>query len=237
MPPTHSAPATAAAEPATHPRGALIAWAWGLARRHLSHELPRRWEHVRGVAKCGRQIGPSLLPADEVELLVAAALLHDIGYASGLVVCGYHPLDGARFLAAVSAPPRLVNLVAQHSAAELIAGERGFATDLARYPDEHSPLRDALWFCDMRTNPDGRPTDFAERIAGIRARHGPGSPLVRALDAGAHTARHDAVRRTELRLGAAAVRRRVSPRRGEADAAVRGDGGDGAAREPDRRAR
>lgn len=192
---------------------------------------------MRGVARCGRQIGPSLLSADEEELLVAAALVHDIGYAPGLVVSGYHPLDGARFLVAVAAPRRLVNLVAQHSAAAFIAAERGLAADLARYPDERSALRDALWFCDMRTTPDGRPTDFAERIADIRARHGPGSPLVRALDAGAQAARHDAVRRTELRLGAAAVRRRVSPRRGEADGAVRGDGGVGAAREPDRRAR
>ncbi|WP_432853579.1 HD domain-containing protein [Amycolatopsis sp. CA-161197] len=237
MPPTHSSPVTAAAEPATRPQGALTAWAWGLAQRHLSRELPRRWEHVRGVAKCGRQIGPSLLSADEEELLVAAALVHDIGYAPGLVVTGYHPLDGARFLVAVAAPPRLVNLVAQHSAAAFIAEERGLAADLARYPDERTVLRDALWFCDMRTAPDGRPTDFAERIASIRARHGPGSPLVRALDAGAQAARHDAVRRTELRLGAAAVRRRVSPRRGEADGAVRGDGGVGAAREPDRRER
>ncbi|MEU4667730.1 HD domain-containing protein [Amycolatopsis sp. NPDC023774] len=237
MLPTHSEPATAAAEPAPRPRGALVAWAWGLAQRHLSRELPQRWQHVRGVAKCGRQVGPSLLRAEDVELLVAAALLHDIGYAAGLVVSGYHPLDGARFLVAVSAPPRLVNLVAQHSAAQFIAEERGFAADLAGYPDERSALRDALWFCDMRTTPDGRPTDFAERIAGIRVRHGPGSPLVRALDAGAQAARHDAVRRTELRLGAAAARRRVSPRGGEANGAAPGDGGVGAARDTDRRAR
>lgn len=237
MPPMYSEPATAAAEPATRPRGALIAWARGLAQRHLSRELPRRWDHVQGVAKCGRQIGPSLLSAEEEELLVAAALLHDIGYAPGLIVSGYHPLDGARFLVAVSAPPRLVNLVAQHSAAQFIAEERGLGADLARYPDERTVLRDALWFCDMRTTPDGRPTDFAERIASIRARHGPGSPLVRALDAGAQAARHDAVRRTELRLGAAVARRRVSPRRGEAHGAAPGDGDLGADREPDRRAR
>ncbi|WP_326834619.1 HD domain-containing protein [Amycolatopsis rhabdoformis] len=234
MPPTHSAPA--AVEPAVRPCGALIAWAWSLAQRHLSRELPRRWQHVQGVAECGRRIGERLLTGDEEELLVAAALLHDIGYAPGLVVSGYHPLDGARFLVAVSAPPRLVNLVARHSAAEFVAEQRGLTTDLARFPDEHSTLRDALWFCDMRTTQDGRPTTFAERIASIRARHGPQSHLVRALDAGGQLARHDAVRRTELRLGAA-VLRRVSPHRGEAPAPPRGDGDLGAARKPDRRAR
>ncbi|MGW4487257.1 HD domain-containing protein [Amycolatopsis sp. NPDC004368] len=234
MPPTHSA--TVGDPAAVRPRGALTAWAWSLAQRHLARELPRRWQHVRGVAACGRQIARRLLTADEEELLVASALLHDIGYAPGLVVSGYHPLDGARFLVAVSAPPRLVNLVARHSAAEFVAEQRGLAADLARFPDEHSTLRDALWFCDMRTTQDGHPTTFGERIASIRARHGPDSHLVRALDAGGLTARHDAVRRTELRLGAAVARRhRVSPPRGEAPAPPWGDGDGGGAREPDRR--
>jgi hypothetical protein len=59
----------------------------------------------------------------------------------------------------------------------------------------------------MRVDLVGAPVTFDERIADIRDRHGPGSPLVRALDAGALDARRDAVRRTELRLAeAAAVR-------------------------------
>ncbi|MFI5610948.1 HD domain-containing protein [Amycolatopsis sp. NPDC051903] len=198
----------AAPEADTRPHGSLIRWAAGVAQHHLARELPRRWAHVQGVAACGRKVGYALLPQDEKELLVAAALLHDVGYASALVTSGYHPLDGARFLIEAAAPDRLVHLVAHHSAAIFVAEQRGLATELAEFTDERTVLRDALWFCDMHVSPGGHPTSFEERIASIRARHGPDSHLVRALDAGGLSARRDAVRRTELRLGAAAARKR-----------------------------
>jgi hypothetical protein len=143
------------------------------------------------------------LTEPERDLLVAAALLHDIGYAAPLVDSGYHPLDGARFLTGERASPRLANLVAQHSGAVFVARLRGLAAELAAFPDERTALRDALWHCDMHIDPDGEPVTFDARIADIRVRHGAGSCLVRALDSGMLAARHDAVRRTELRLGAA----------------------------------
>lgn len=40
------------------------------------------------------------------DLLVAAAWLHDIGYAPELRDTGFHPLDGARHLEALGAPAR-----------------------------------------------------------------------------------------------------------------------------------
>lgn len=186
------------------PRRPLTPWAWDLAERHLARHLPRRWAHVRGVARVGSVVGGEILPAGDLELLVAAALLHDIGYAPALVDSGYHPLDGARFLAATDAP-RLACLVANHSAAAIVAGCRGLGAELAEFPDERTALRDALWYSDMRTSLAGDPITFDERIADIRLRHGPGSVLVRALDAGALDARRDAVRRTELRLAEAAA--------------------------------
>jgi hypothetical protein len=157
------------------------------------------------VARAGAHVGRVLLAADDQELLVAAALLHDIGYAPALVDSGYHPLDGARFVLRVRGSQRLANLVANHSAARIVAGVRGFGDELSAYPDESSVLRDALWYSDMRTSPAGVPVTFGMRIDDIRERHGPGSDLVRALDSGALTARHDAVRRTERRLAAAAA--------------------------------
>lgn len=147
-----------------------------------------------------------LVPADG-DLLVAAALLHDIGYAATLRGSGYHPLDGARFVIAQGGEPRLANLIANHSAAALVAEIGGLGDEVAAFPDERTALRDALWYSDMHVDPAGEPVTFDERIADIRRRHGPDSVLVRALDVGALDARRDAVHRTWRRLaGAAAVR-------------------------------
>lgn len=53
-------------------------------------------------------------------LLLAAATLHDVGYAPRLAATGFHPLDGARFLRDEhGAEERLVRLVANHSFAHV----------------------------------------------------------------------------------------------------------------------
>jgi hypothetical protein len=41
---------------------------------------------------------------------MSAVLLHDIGYAPDLVITGFHPLDGARFLRGIGGSDQLVNL-------------------------------------------------------------------------------------------------------------------------------
>lgn len=178
----------------------LSGWATSVARMHLAATLPQRWAHVLGCRRQAQRIGPRLLVGTERELLVAAALLHDVGYAQTLVDTGFHPLDGARFLVRAGAPPLLCNLVAQHSAAAVSARLRGLSAELATFPDEPTVLRDALWFCDITTDAQGREVSFDERIADIRLRHGPASLQVRALDAGGLAARVAAVRRTQERL-------------------------------------
>lgn len=187
-------------------RRSLTFWAWALAEQYLARDMPRRWAHVQGVARIGSVVGREILPAHDLELLVAAGLLHDIGYAPPLVDSGYHPLDGARFLAAHDTS-RLACLVANHSAAAVVAGFRGLGDELAAFPDECTALRDTLWYSDLRTSPVGEPIAFDDRIADIQRRHGPDSVLVRALNAGALDARRDAVRRTELRLAEALTAR------------------------------
>ncbi len=74
----------------------LVAWAEREARARLSRPLPRRWVHVQSVAAEASRIGTAL--GDEARVLVAAAVLHDVGYAPELVDTGFHPIDGARFL-------------------------------------------------------------------------------------------------------------------------------------------
>lgn len=157
----------------------LVRLAEQTTEQHLSGNLPRRWAHVRSVAAEARRIAPAF---GEGELLVTAAVLHDIGYAPDLVATRFHPLDGARFLQARDAPDRLCALVARHSCALKEAELRGYAADVAEFPDEETPLRDALWYCDMVTGPDGQWLTVDDRLAEIRSRYGPESLVGRFLD-------------------------------------------------------
>src|SRR5271165_5357521 len=91
----------------------MVSEAREMARSVLAEVLPRRWEHVQGAAGTAERVAASLALSSEV--LVSAAWLHDIGYAPGVAETGFHPLDGARYLAGMDAPERVVNLVARHS--------------------------------------------------------------------------------------------------------------------------
>jgi len=79
-------------------------------------------------ARRARRVATTLSFPDD---LVAAAWLHDIGYAPGLVQTGFHPLDGARFLRRAGADGQVVSLVAYHSRARVEADVRGLGTELA----------------------------------------------------------------------------------------------------------
>jgi len=151
-----------------------------LAETRLAAALPRRWRHVQSVALRAAWAADRLsLPGD----LVAAAWLHDIGYAPELAVTGFHPLDGARFLGRVGINGQVVSLVAYHSCAQIEAGVRGLADELA---GEFSPaepvLADVLLWCDMTTGPDGDHMRPADRLAEIRRRYGPGHVVTRFVD-------------------------------------------------------
>lgn len=176
----------------------LVTWARRTAQKHLSDSLPRRWAHVQGVGVRARQAAP-LFDAEEQEILVAAALLHDVGYAPHLATTGFHPLDGARFLARVGAPARLCSLVAHHSCAYKEAELRGLAAVLTEWTDEATALRDALWWADMSTTPGGEPTKVHDRIEEIQKRYGP-EDLVTFFARQARPELVAAVERTEERL-------------------------------------
>lgn len=173
-------------------------WAVRLARGQLASVLPRRWAHVQGVARRARVAAP-LFSVAESELLITAALLHDIGYAPNLVITGFHPLDGARYLRKVGGRDRLVNLVANHSCAASEAELRGLSDELAEFEDEKTALRDALWWADMTTTPDGVNTTVTERVAEIQNRYGPDDVVSRFIRR-AWDDLNAAVERTERRL-------------------------------------
>ncbi|MBU3063147.1 HD domain-containing protein [Nocardia sp. NEAU-G5] len=161
---------------------AVSSWAWQLAESQLAQSLPRRWAHSQGVARAVETLEPSA--AGDADLLVASALLHDIGYAPAIVMTGFHPLDGARFLRDEhQADDRLVRLVANHTFAVLEAEERGLRAELeAEFPIlEDQFLVDALMYADMTTTPDGEPTTPAARIAEIVDRYGPDTVVGRFI--------------------------------------------------------
>lgn len=177
-------------------------WATQVAGAELSEVLPRRWDHCRGVAR--RASGLARIVGTDSDLLTAAALLHDVGYAPRLVVTGFHPLNGARFLRDEHrADERLVRLVANHSFALLEAEERRLRDELeAEFPLLDEPLLvDALVYCDMTTTPDGRRTTAQERVTEIVSRYGADSVVGRFIRRAAPEV-FSAVERVEAALAA-----------------------------------
>jgi putative nucleotidyltransferase with HDIG domain len=169
-----------------------------LAEMTLAEHLPDRWRHVQGVAREATRLAE--LPGIDRDPLIQAAVLHDIGYSPIVARTGFHPLDGARFLAARGYEPRVVALVAHHSAAAVEADLRG-VTGLDAHEDEASATRDALWYCDAVTGPAGEAVTPDERWAVVRDRYGPGHVVTRFLDR-AEPELRAAVERTDARRAA-----------------------------------
>lgn len=164
-----------------------LAWAERIARELLA-PLEARWRHTLRVVERAQSFR-HVLDGDELEVLLAAAYLHDIGYAPELTKTGFHPLDGARFVHEAG-HERLAGLVAHHSASDAEAGERGFAEELAEFPAEDSLVARALTYCDLTTGPDGEEVGVSARLVELGDRLGEEDPTVRA------------VRREATRLGA-----------------------------------
>jgi hypothetical protein len=156
-------------------------WAREIARTLLEAPLPRRWAHVQGVARQARSLAPIL--GGDADLLQSAAWLHDIGYSPDLVVTGFHPLDGARYLRDEHhAGAVLCALVAYHSCAVNEAEDRGLAGALAaEFTPASQFLSDALTYCDMTTTPDGRLVEVENRLSEIQARYGAGHLVTRFI--------------------------------------------------------
>jgi HD domain len=159
----------------------LTAWALASSERLLS-PLGARWSHVQRVGEQARRIA-HVIPLADRDLLVAAAYLHDVGYAPELSKTGFHPLDGARWIRDHGPGGRLACLVAHHSCAVYEAQMRGLRDILlSEFEAEDSATYDALVFCDMTTGPTGERLSFDERVSDIYQRYGPDHEVSRALD-------------------------------------------------------
>ena len=164
----------------------------------LLGSLGDRWLHTAGVARRAAELAEPL--GLEPDVLVAAAWLHDIGYAQVAVVTGFHPLDGARYIAGLLWPARIADLVAHHSGARFVATARGLSPELAAYRDEGGPMSDALTYADQTVGVTGQRVALSERRAEMLRRHGSES----------WNAKVDHIRGPHLRAMAARVERRLA---------------------------
>jgi hypothetical protein len=158
--------------------GNLVHWAADTSTSLLA-PLGNRWLHVQGVAERARWVGKTFHD-DDRSCLIAAAYMHDIGYAPALKKTGFHPLDGACYLRSLGYD-RLASLVAHHSEARFEASLRGYEAALNEFPCERSAVADALTYCDLTTGPTGEPITLKERAAEISSRYGDTDMVTQSL--------------------------------------------------------
>lgn len=168
------------------------------AARRLVEPLGRRWLHVQACVNVAEHVAQHA--GLDVDLLVSAMWLHDVGYSPELVDTGFHPVDGARYLRDQGWDELVVRLVAHHSFARFEAQLRDLTDKLKEFPRPPTEYEDAVCFCDMTTGPAGDQVGPVERLDEVKARYGPEHPTARWAD----VARPEilaAVARVETRLG------------------------------------
>ena len=143
--------------------------------RSILYFNPDRLAHSQAAARHAELLALAV-DQESAPLLVAAAWLHDIGYAPGLRDTGYHPIDGARHLQRLGWPSAICNLVAHHSGARFVATVLQLDRQLDPYPFSQDALSDALTVADQTTGPRGEAMTVEERMSDMLRRHGPNSP-------------------------------------------------------------
>ncbi|MCM4084173.1 HD domain-containing protein [Paractinoplanes hotanensis] len=165
----------------------------------LLRNLPERWQHSAGVAQRAEQLTGTVSNPADAATLIAAAWLHDIGYAEDVRDTGFHPLDGGLYLRHRRWPNRIASLVAHHSEALCVASVRGLADRLAGFTREDTAVADALTYADQTVGPHGRTMTIERCLDDMLRRHGPDSPNAQAHSRRAPLLRA-AGRRVEQRL-------------------------------------
>lgn len=158
-------------------------WAQAMARRFLT-EVGTRYLHSACVTSHVAAAARVLLPPDEMEIVVASAWLHDIGYNPELADTGFHPLDGARWLRRNRVNESVCRLVAWHTSAFAEARERGMADQLVgEFPTPDPTPLNVLTWADLTSSAAGQPCTVEERVAEIMARYPSDSPVYRTITA------------------------------------------------------
>lgn len=188
------------------PRRVIVKHARHLAHQLLADTLPRRWAHTVGVAAAAERLASVLAPHN-ADVIVAAAWLHDIGYAPAVATTGFHPLDGATYIARnAPALTETVSLIAHHSGALFEAHQRGLQLPF-RFPYESDELA-ILNAADLSTGPDGITVEPAARLAEVLVRYPPEHPVHRAIA----TSSTILVAQAQMMLAALAAAKYAEPR-------------------------
>jgi putative nucleotidyltransferase with HDIG domain len=180
----------------------LVSEALGLLRELIPYEGDRLL-HVEAVACATQELGRILNDATSLDTLVAAAWLHDIGYAPALRDTGHHAIDGAAYLQRRGWPDSVTSLVAHHSGAAEEALQRGLSARLADFAPPVAGLADVLTLSDMTCGPAGQVMSIDARLRDILGRYPSHHPVHRAVTASASQLRASAAR-AERRLLVAA---------------------------------
>ncbi|MGH9108672.1 MAG: HD domain-containing protein [Acidimicrobiales bacterium] len=155
-----------------------IEWAARYAEDLLADD-GHRWLHSKAVASKAAELADRLrLPDGDV--LVAAAYLHDVGYAPAVALTGFHPLDGGRHLRQLG-EDRLAVLAAQHGGSAEEAALRQLADAMAEFHREESHVARLLDYCDLTIGPNGEDMSPDERLADVQNRYGPEHVVTRGL--------------------------------------------------------
>lgn len=137
-----------------------------------------RAAHSRQVARTVTDVAPKWCDVDRVGDLITAALLHDVGYHPDLASTGFHPLDGAAYLARQGYSPLVCHLVATHTAAHLEAEARGIpsaAFEPYLLPDLDTTMeRAVLTYADLTTLHTGETCLVEQRLDTILERYDDG---------------------------------------------------------------
>lgn len=130
-------------------------------------ESPDLFEHSARTAQVATDLALRI-PRSRATDVVAAAWLHDIGYATSAQRTGFHPLDGALFLMADHWPERIVRLVAHHSLAALEAPFYGVGHHLSVIEVVSGVDADILTTADLLAGPGSPPPSADARIQALR---------------------------------------------------------------------
>jgi hypothetical protein len=166
-------------------------------------DMGDRLLHVQAVGRSAEELRKRGF--DVSNAVVVAAWLHDVGYGKSIADTGFHPIDGARWLAEQGAPPGVISLVAYHSGARFEAEERGLSDALALFSEPDPDQLDVLTLIDMSTSPSGKLVAVSDRLDEILDRYPTTDPVHRAVTRSRRSLEESAKRAAE-RLGLADVR-------------------------------
>ena len=159
----------------------MLEWATEFARELLEEPLPKRWSHSLGVLRVAQRIAPAL--GNDAELLAAAAILHDVGYAAAAIDTHQHMIDGGRFLRSQGVDDRICVIVAHHTSSPWEAHELGLDAALSDFVVDDPALIDSITYCDLSAGPTGDDVRPADRLAEVLERYGQGHVVHRAVSA------------------------------------------------------